>query len=124
MIIIGDDFYGIAYLKIALSHHFAMKDLGVLCYFLGVEVAFSSKGYILSQSKYIANLFKRARLTDNKIVDIPFETSVRYSPSDGVSLNDSTLHRTIVESLIYLIMTHPNIAHVVSQFVLAPTTVH
>jgi len=34
MIITGDDFDGIAYLKAALSHRFAMKDLSVLHYFL------------------------------------------------------------------------------------------
>ena len=48
MIITGDDFDGIASLKIALSHRFAMKDLGVLYYFMGVEVASSSKDYFLS----------------------------------------------------------------------------
>jgi len=35
MIITGDDFYGIASLKTTLSHHFAMKDLGVLHFFFG-----------------------------------------------------------------------------------------
>ena len=110
----------IAYLKIALSHRFAMKDLDI-------EVVSSSKGYLLSQSKYIVDLFERARLTDNKIVDTPLETSVQYSPSNGVPLTNSTLYQTIVEILVYLTMTRPNIAHVVhivSQFVLAPTIVH
>jgi len=48
IIIIGVDFEGITSLNIALSHHFAMKDLGVLRYFLGIEVVSSSKGYLLS----------------------------------------------------------------------------
>ncbi|GJU42698.1 uncharacterized mitochondrial protein-like protein [Tanacetum coccineum] len=30
-------------LFVELSHHFAMKDLGLLCYFLGIEVASSPK---------------------------------------------------------------------------------
>jgi len=41
--------------------------------------------------------------------------------------NIPTLYRTLVGSLVYLTMTRPNIAydvHVVSQFVLSPTTTH
>jgi len=53
-----------------------MNDLGVQRYFLGIEVASSPKGYLLSQSKYIANLFECAQLTDNNIVDTLLETSV------------------------------------------------
>ena len=127
MIITGDDFDGIASLKTVLSHCFTMKDLGVLYYFLGIEFAPSPKGYFPSQSKYIVDLFERVRLTDNTIIDTPLETSVRYSPFDGVPLTNFSLYRTIVGSLIYLTMTHLDIAHVVhlvSQFVSTHTIVH
>ncbi|XP_022158866.1 uncharacterized protein LOC111025329 [Momordica charantia] len=127
MIITRNDSDGIKSLKSELSRCFAMKDLGMLLYFLGIEVSYSPKGYLLSQSKYIADLFDRARLTDNRIVDTPLEPNARYFLLDEIPLSDFSLYRTIVGSLVYLIVTRPNITHVVhvvSQFVTAPTTVH
>ena len=52
-IITSDDHDGIDSLKRDLSRCFVMKDLGLLRYFLGTEVAQSTKGYLLSQTEYI-----------------------------------------------------------------------
>jgi hypothetical protein len=76
---------------------------------------------------YWSDILERARLTNNKTVDILFEVNVKYSFSDGLPLSNPNLYRTIVGSLIYLHITHLNIAyviHVVSQFVASPTTIH
>ncbi|GJZ87264.1 uncharacterized mitochondrial protein-like protein [Tanacetum coccineum] len=77
------------------------KDLGLLRYFLGIEVASSPKGYLLSQSKYIGDLLDRARITDEMVEDIHIDAKAKYTPTNGDPLHDPSLYRTIVGSLVY-----------------------
>ncbi|KAK2996324.1 hypothetical protein RJ639_040716 [Escallonia herrerae] len=83
---------GISNLKQDLNHHFEMKDLGTLSYFLGLEVSTASNG---------------------KTASTPVERNVRFIPLDGTPLRDPTLFLTLVGSLLYLTVTHPDIAYVV-----------
>ncbi|GJT55438.1 uncharacterized mitochondrial protein-like protein [Tanacetum coccineum] len=103
MIITGDDCDGIKLLNAEFSDRFAVKYLGgLLRYFLGIEVASSPRGYLLSQSKYIVDLFDRARMTHNKIFNIPLDAKVKYTPRDGDPSSYFSLYHTIVGSLVYL----------------------
>ena len=61
IIITGDDKKGIDDLKRYLQNSFQTKGLGKLCYFLGIEVARSKEGIILSQ-KICLGYFVRNRL--------------------------------------------------------------
>jgi len=58
----GDSLSLINKLKAHLNHWFQMKDLWELRYFLGLEVARSSKGIFLSQKKVYLRSFERDRI--------------------------------------------------------------
>ena len=127
MIIIGDDFAGIFSLQHFLSQHFEMKDLGTFSYFLGLEVTSSSNGYYLSQAKYASDLLSKASITDNKTVSTPLEYNAKLTPLDGEPISDATHYCQLVGSLIYLIITRPDISYavgMVSKFMDAPRSVH
>ncbi|RVW42094.1 Retrovirus-related Pol polyprotein from transposon RE2 [Vitis vinifera] len=59
LIISGNDSAALKTFKAYLSDCFKMKDLGVLKYFLGIEVARSSAGLFLCQRKYTLDIVSR-----------------------------------------------------------------
>jgi len=52
LIVVGNDTNTIRQFKADLSDYFHMNDLGILKYFLGVEVPCSLTGFFLYQRKY------------------------------------------------------------------------
>ncbi|GFS37380.1 hypothetical protein Acr_00g0051640 [Actinidia rufa] len=93
------DSAAISDVKNHLFREFEMKDLGQFRYFLGIEVASSPKGCLLSQIKYITDILHRANLTDDKPVDTPLELHAKFSATDGVLIEDPTLYRELVPDL-------------------------
>uniref|UniRef100_A0ACD5YHE3 Uncharacterized protein n=1 Tax=Avena sativa TaxID=4498 RepID=A0ACD5YHE3_AVESA len=127
MIITGDDSEYTAFVKARLRDQFLMTDLGPLRYFLGIEVSSTSAGFYISLEKYIQDLLARAALGDERTVETLMELNVKLQPTDGDPLPDPTCYRHLVGSLVYLVVTRPDISyhvHILSQFVSAPTTVH
>ncbi|KAF7844632.1 Copia protein [Senna tora] len=57
-----------------LNALFALKDLGPLYYFLGLEIYRDSSGFYLNQSKYTIDLLKKFHLSDCAPVSIPMIT--------------------------------------------------
>ncbi|CAL5357771.1 unnamed protein product [Camellia sinensis] len=127
MIITGDDTVGIYSLKQFLSRQFEMKDLGLLNYFLSLEISHDPSSYFLSQAKYTSDLLARAGLTDFKTASTPVDLQTRLTLLDSHLLSNATLYRQLVGSLVYLTVTRPDIAyavHIVSQFMATPPSPH
>lgn len=71
MVITGDDFEEIERLKKVLAFEFEVKDLGQMCYFLGMEVARLKKGICISQRKCVLDLLTEIGMLGCKPIDTP-----------------------------------------------------
>lgn len=61
-VLTGTDLTETDALKPFLHDPFKIKDLGLLNYFLGIEVSYTSSGVLLHQKKFIADLLKKVSL--------------------------------------------------------------
>lgn len=114
-------------LRQLLSREFEIKDLGHLKYFLGMEVARSSKGISVSQRKYVLDLLNETGMAGCKPVDTPMDPNVKLGILTGSTTVDRGRYQRLVGKLIYLAHTRPDIGFpvsVVSQFMNNPSEEH
>jgi hypothetical protein len=110
-----------------LQADFAMKNLGSLTYFLGIQATRNTAGLHLRQSKYILDLLDRTQMTECKPHSAPCSAGSKMSKFDGEPLSNPTEYRHIVGALQYVTLTRPDIAYSVNQLcqhMHAPTSVH
>jgi histone deacetylase 1/2 len=98
-----------------LRSAFAMKDLGPLHYFLGIQVRRTEAGFFLHQQQYAEEILERAGMLNCKSASTPVDTKAKVSASDGVQLTDKTFYRSIAGALQYLTLTRPELAYAVQQ---------
>ncbi|RVW54669.1 Copia protein [Vitis vinifera] len=114
-------------LKKYLSEEFEVKDLGNLKYFLGMEVARSRKGIVVSQRKYILDLLKETGMLGCKPIDTPMDSQKKLGIEKESTPVDRGRYQRLVGRLIYLSHTRPDIGFAVSavsQFMHSPTEEH
>jgi hypothetical protein len=110
-------------LKKLLKQNFEMKDLGELCYFLGIEVIQSPKGIWLLQRQYALNKLSEYGMTGCKPISVPLEQNVKLSVDEGDLVEDAIMYIHIVRSLICMTITRPILSYavgMVSQFTQTP----
>lgn len=127
LIITGDLKEMIAQLKENICTRFHMKDLGKLNHFLGLELSYHEDTIVLHQRKYSTNLLNKFGMLDSKPVVTPMDSNVKFGTSVGKELEDASMYRKIMGSLIYLTLTRPDLAFaigVLSRFMQNPRRPH
>lgn len=105
---------------------FAVKDLGKLNYFLGLEVSYTNNGLFLTQAKYAHDILICASLLESKHPSTPLSTTNSFVFIGSPCL-DPSIYRSLVGALHYLTITRLDLSYVVNQvrqFLHAPTTDH
>lgn len=112
----------------SLNSQFALKDLGNLNYFLGIQaVPTAHGGLLLTQTKYITDLLKKVNMDAAKPQSTPMVAGTKLF-NDGTDLfEDPSLYKSTVGALQYVCVTRPEIAYSVnkvSQFMHKPLVSH
>ncbi|XP_019101847.1 PREDICTED: uncharacterized protein LOC109133301 [Camelina sativa] len=127
LIVGGDNSVLISSFKAYLNRCFHMKDLGVLRYFLGIEVTRGKDGIYLSQKKYALDIVTECGLLGSKPAGTPMEQNHTLAHGDGPFFTEPTRYRWLVGRLVYLAVTKPEISyavHILAQFLQQPRQKH
>jgi hypothetical protein len=113
--------------KKKLAAEFEMKDLGLMHYFLGLEVWQSPEKIFLNQGKYVVEILKRFDMLECKAMNTTMETKLKFLVDTSSQLVDAMLYRQITGSSMYLTNTRPDICFAVntlSQYLVEPRCVN
>ncbi|XP_058779826.1 uncharacterized mitochondrial protein AtMg00810-like [Vicia villosa] len=127
IIITGNSLTEFSRIKAILDVNFKIKDLGILKYFLGLEVAHSKNGICISQRKYCLDLLASSGLLGSKPANTPLDPSTNLHQDDSPPFEDISTYRRIIGKLLYLNTTRPDISlatQQLSQFLNSPTITH
>lgn len=113
------------YVVTKLQAEFTVKDMGVVSYFLGIDVQRTRDGFFLSQARYVDDLLEHAGMQNCKPIATPAETKQKASTTEGQLIADPTFYRSMAGALQYLTVTRPDIAYAVQQLCLhSPPDIH
>jgi hypothetical protein len=127
LIITGSNRDNIRSFKEEMSAAFKISDLGLLHYYLSIEVKQSASGILFSQGAYAIKILERSDMTGCNPCHVSMEARLKLSKQSTQPLVDATAYRSIIGSLRYLMNTHPNLAFIVgyvSHFLEEPQEDH
>jgi hypothetical protein len=110
-----------------LASEFDMKDLGLMHYYLGLEVWQKRGEVFLGQGKYAIKILQKFGMMDCKSMDTPMNADIRKVKVPDSNPVDPSLYRQLIGSLMYLVNTQPDICFAVntlSQFQVEPRQEH
>ncbi|GJX94510.1 retrovirus-related pol polyprotein from transposon TNT 1-94 [Tanacetum coccineum] len=106
---------------------FEMSMMGELNFFLGLQIQQMEDGIFFNQSKYIKEMLKKFGLEDSKPMKTLMSSDTKLMKDEECESVDSTKYRGMIDSLLYLMASRPDIMFSVclcARFQEAPKTSH
>ncbi|GAA0169340.1 transmembrane signal receptor [Lithospermum erythrorhizon] len=88
---------------------FEMTDLREMSYFLGIEIKRRQNEVFICQEKYAKELLKKFNMENYKIMKTPMCQKEKLCQDDGSEKVDESHYRSLIECLMYLTTTRPDI---------------
>ena len=113
--------------KKEMTKEFKMTYIGLMCYYLGIEVKQEDKGIMITKEGYAKEVLKKFKMDDFNPVGTPMECEIKLSKHEEGNRVDPILYKILVGSLHYLTCIRPDILYavgVVSRYMENPTTTH
>jgi hypothetical protein len=127
LLITGADEKEIAKFKQQMKELFKMSDLGLLSYYLGIEVHQKPGEITLCQEAYTKKILQSCAMEDCNPTQVSMKPRLKLSKRSKAPAVDATEYRSVVGSLRYLVNTRPDLAYsigIVSRYMEAPTMEH
>jgi len=100
MVLAGNDPIIVQCLKHHLDSTFWIKNLEHLKYFIGIEIAHSKEGIVLSQQKYTLDLLEEAGLLDAHPALFPMEQKHNMAAVIGDPVTDAGQYHCLIGRLL------------------------
>ncbi|GJW92547.1 uncharacterized mitochondrial protein-like protein [Tanacetum coccineum] len=86
---------------------FLDDSMGVLTFFLGLQVQQKEDGIFISQDKYVADILKKFDFVTIKTASTPMEPNKALVKDEEAEDVDIHLYRSMIGSLMYLTASRP-----------------
>ncbi|GJT69701.1 ribonuclease H-like domain, reverse transcriptase, RNA-dependent DNA polymerase [Tanacetum coccineum] len=113
--------------KAQMEEKFEMSDLGLLAYYLGIEVTQNNGDISIKQTAYANKILKEAGMLESNETVIPMDPGTRLTKNTEGTLVNSTEYRSLIGCLRYLLHTRPDLSYSVgllSRFMQEPKEQH
>jgi hypothetical protein len=114
LLVTGNDTRLIEEFKQEMMQAFEMTDLGLMTFFLGIEIKHNENDVFIYQKKYAKEILKKFQMEECKTVSTPMNPKENLSKEDGFDKVDEGYYRSLIGCLMYLTATRPDILFAVS----------
>ncbi|KAG8501219.1 hypothetical protein CXB51_003321 [Gossypium anomalum] len=115
LLVTGGDQHMLAVFRAKMKDMFEMSNLGLMTYFLGMEVQQAHSEIFLGQKTFAAKILSKLSMENCKTTSTPMAVRAKLSSQEGYEQVSETDYSSLVGCLLYLTTTRPDIMYAVSM---------